>query len=60
MRVSTQYVYQFQLGVIYLVSFVQLLRFQKKLVRNLSPSEIISQIILCKDFINDWSTQKNY
>jgi 23S rRNA (adenine2503-C2)-methyltransferase len=30
----------------------------KKLVRNLSPSEIISQIILCKDFINDWSTQK--
>ena len=30
----------------------------KKLVRNLTPSEIISQIILCKDYINDWSTQK--
>ena len=30
----------------------------KKLVRNLSPSEIISQIILCKDYIDDWSTQK--
>ncbi len=30
----------------------------KKLVRNLSPGEIISQIILCKDYINDWSTQK--
>ena len=30
----------------------------KKLVRNLTPGEIISQIILCKDFINDWSTQK--
>ena len=30
----------------------------KNLVRNLSPSEIISQIILCKDYINDWSTQK--
>ena len=33
----------------------------KKLVRNLTPGEIISQIILCKDYINDWSTQKkNY
>ena len=33
----------------------------KKLVRNLSPGEIISQIILCKDYIDDWSTQKkNY
>jgi 23S rRNA (adenine2503-C2)-methyltransferase len=30
----------------------------KKLVRNLSAGEIISQIILCKDYINDWSTQK--
>ncbi len=30
----------------------------KKLVRNLSPGEIISQIILCKDYINDWSTNK--
>jgi len=30
----------------------------KKLVRNLSPGEIISQIILCKDYINDWSTKK--
>ena len=30
----------------------------KNLVRNLSPGEIISQIILCKDYINDWSTQK--
>ncbi len=30
----------------------------KKLVRNLSPSEIISQIILCKDYIDDWSSQK--
>ncbi len=30
----------------------------KKLVRNLSPGEIISQIILSKDYINDWSTQK--
>ena len=30
----------------------------KTLVRNLSPSEIISQIIICKDYINDWSTQK--
>ena len=30
----------------------------KKLVRNLSPGEIISQIILCKDYIDDWSTQK--
>ena len=30
----------------------------KKLVRNLSPGEIISQIILCKDYIGDWSTQK--
>ena len=30
----------------------------KKLVRNLSPGEIISQIILCKDYVNDWSTQK--
>ena len=30
----------------------------KKLVRNLTPGEIISQIILCKDYINDWSTQK--
>ena len=30
----------------------------KKLVRNLSPGEIISQIILCKDYINDWSAQK--
>tara|TARA_A100001011_G_scaffold397502_2_gene498698 strand:- start:8088 stop:9179 length:1092 start_codon:yes stop_codon:yes gene_type:complete len=30
----------------------------KKLVRNLSPGEIISQIILCKDYINDWSQQK--
>ena len=30
----------------------------KKLVRNLSPGEIISQIILCKDYINDWSSQK--
>ena len=32
----------------------------KKLVRNLTPGEIISQIILCKDYIDDWSTQKNY
>ena len=30
----------------------------KKLVRNLTPSEIISQIILCKDYIDDWSSQK--
>ena len=30
----------------------------KKLVRNLTPGEIISQIILCKDYIDDWSTQK--
>ena len=30
----------------------------KNLVRNLSAGEIISQIILCKDYINDWSTQK--
>ena len=30
----------------------------KKLVRNLSPGEIISQIILSKDYIDDWSTQK--
>ncbi len=30
----------------------------KKLVRNLTPGEIVSQIILCKDYINDWSTQK--
>ena len=30
----------------------------KKLVRNLSPGEIISQVILCKEYINDWSTQK--
>ena len=30
----------------------------KKLVRNLTPSEIISQIILCKDYIDDWSPQK--
>ena len=30
----------------------------KKLVRNLSPSEIISQIILCKDYIDDWLPQK--
>ena len=30
----------------------------KKLVRNLSPGEIVSQIILCKDYIDDWSTQK--
>ena len=30
----------------------------KKLVRNLSPGEIISQIIISKDYINDWSTQK--
>ena len=30
----------------------------KKLVRNLTPGEIISQIILSKDYINDWSTQK--
>jgi len=30
----------------------------KSLVRNLSPGEIISQIILCKDYIDDWSTQK--
>ena len=30
----------------------------KKLVRNLSPGEIISQIILCKAYINDWSSQK--
>jgi|TARA_B100001093_G_scaffold244030_1_gene233721 23S rRNA (adenine2503-C2)-methyltransferase len=30
----------------------------KNLVRNLTPGEIISQIILCKDHINDWSTQK--
>ena len=30
----------------------------KKLVRNLSPGEIISQIILSKDYINDWSPQK--
>jgi len=30
----------------------------KKLVRNLTPGEIISQIILCKDYINDWSSQK--
>ena len=30
----------------------------KKLVRNLSPGEIISQIVLCKDYINDWSTHK--
>ena len=30
----------------------------KNLVRNLSPGEIISQIILCKDYIDDWSTQK--
>ena len=30
----------------------------KKLVRNLTPGEIISQIILCKDYINDWSAQK--
>ena len=30
----------------------------KNLVRNLTPGEIISQIILCKDYINDWSTQK--
>ena len=30
----------------------------KKSVRNLTPGEIISQIILCKDYINDWSTQK--
>ena len=30
----------------------------KKLVRNLTPGEIISQIILCKDYVNDWSTQK--
>ncbi len=30
----------------------------KKLVRNLSSGEIISQIMLCKDYIDDWSTQK--
>ncbi len=30
----------------------------KNLVRNLTPGEIISQIILSKDFIDDWSTQK--
>ena len=30
----------------------------KKLVRNLTPGEIISQIILSKDYIDDWSTQK--
>ena len=30
----------------------------KNLVRNLTPSEIISQIILSKDYIDDWSTQK--
>ena len=30
----------------------------KKLVRNLTVSEITSQIILCKDYIDDWSTQK--
>ena len=30
----------------------------KNLVRNLSSGEIISQVILCKDYINDWSTQK--
>ena len=30
----------------------------KKLVRNLTAGEIISQIILCKDYIDDWSTQK--
>ena len=30
----------------------------KKLVRNLSTSKIISQIILCKDYIDDWSPQK--
>ena len=35
-----------------------LFRSSKKLVRNLSPGEIISQIILSKDYINDWSTQK--
>ena len=30
----------------------------KNLVRNLSSGEIVTQIILCKDYINDWSTQK--
>ena len=51
----------FRLGVIYLCEFCATAQISKKLVRNLSPSEIISQIILCKDFINDWSTQKkNY
>ncbi len=30
----------------------------KNLVRNLSSGEIVSQIILCKDYINDWSTHK--
>ena len=30
----------------------------KKLVRNLSAGEIISQIILCKDYVDDWSTTK--
>ena len=30
----------------------------KNLVRNLTPGEIISQIILSKDYIDDWSTQK--
>ena len=30
----------------------------KNLVRNLTPGEITSQIILSKDYINDWSTQK--
>jgi len=28
----------------------------KKLVRNLSASEIMSQIMLCKEYLNDWKT----
>ena len=58
LQADIQFAYQSQWVVIFLVSFVQLHKFQRKLVRNLSPSEIISQIILCKDYINDWSTQK--
>ena len=30
----------------------------KKMVRNLLPSEIISQIILSKEYINDWDTSR--
>ena len=30
----------------------------RMMLSSLSPGEIISQIILCKDYINDWSTQK--